>query len=100
MGKGTGFWKLGQACLIFIGKPDHMWKEEQNSLKRTFKFKDFTEAFAFMTRVAFIAEKMNHHPNWSNVYNTVEITLNTHDAGNVVTDKDRKLAAAIDKLVQ
>jgi 4a-hydroxytetrahydrobiopterin dehydratase len=77
-----------------------MWKEEHNSLKRTFKFSDFTEAFAFMTRVAFIAEKMNHHPNWTNVYNTVEITLNTHDAGNTVTERDRKLAAAIDKLNQ
>ena len=76
-----------------------MWIEENNSLKKTFKFKDFSEAFAFMTRVAFIAEKMNHHPNWNNVYNHVEISLNTHDAGNVVTDKDRKLAAAIDKLI-
>lgn len=76
-----------------------MWKEENNKLTRTFKFKDFTEAFAFMTRVAFLAEKMNHHPNWSNVYNTVTIELNTHDAGNTVTDKDRKLATEIDKLV-
>lgn len=75
-----------------------MWKEENNSLKKTFKFKDFTEAFAFMTRVAFIAEKMNHHPEWRNVYNTVEITLNTHDAGNTVTEKDRKLALEIDKI--
>ena len=75
-----------------------MWKEESNSLKKTFKFKNFSEAFAFMTRVAFIAEKMNHHPEWKNVYNTVEITLNTHDAGNTVTEKDRKLAAEIDKI--
>lgn len=76
-----------------------MWTEENNSLKKEFKFKNFIEAFAFMTRVAFVAEKMNHHPNWSNVYNTVFITLNTHDAGNTVTDKDRKLAAEIDKLL-
>ena len=75
-----------------------MWTEENNELKRTFKFTDFIQAFSFMTKVAFIAEKMNHHPNWSNVYNTVEIKLNTHDAGNTVTEKDRKLAAAIDKL--
>jgi len=75
-----------------------MWNEENNALKKTFKFKNFSEAFAFMTRVAFIAEKMDHHPEWKNVYNTVEISLNTHDAGNTVTDKDRKLAAEIDKL--
>ena len=75
-----------------------MWKEENNCLKKTFKFSDFSQAFAFMTRVALIAEKMNHHPDWRNVYNTVEIALNTHDAGGVVTDKDRKLADAIDKL--
>ncbi len=76
-----------------------MWKEENNSLNRTFEFKDFSQAFAFMTRVALAAEKMDHHPNWSNVYNKVEISLNTHDAGNTVTDKDHKLAAIIDKLV-
>jgi 4a-hydroxytetrahydrobiopterin dehydratase len=75
-----------------------MWKEENNSLNRTFKFSDFREAFSFMTEVAFYAEKADHHPNWSNVYNTVEISLNTHDAGNIVTDKDRKLADNIDKV--
>jgi 4a-hydroxytetrahydrobiopterin dehydratase len=73
-----------------------MWTEEDNRLKKTFVFKDFQEAFAFMTRVAFLAEAQNHHPNWSNVYNQVSIELTTHDAGNVVTDKDRKLAKAID----
>jgi len=76
-----------------------MWTEENNALKKTFTFKDFSEAFAFMTRVALAAEKMDHHPNWTNVWNKVEITLNTHDAGNIVTEKDRKLAAQIDKLV-
>lgn len=76
-----------------------MWKEENNQLKRSFKFKDFKEAFAFMTKVALAAEKMDHHPNWSNAYNTVEIALCTHDAGNTVTDRDRKLAAEIDKLI-
>lgn len=76
-----------------------MWKEENDSLKKTFKFKDFKEAFAFMTQVALIAEKMDHHPNWSNVYNTVSIELSTHDAGNKVTELDRKLAKAIDELI-
>ncbi|MBI3502934.1 MAG: 4a-hydroxytetrahydrobiopterin dehydratase [Bacteroidetes bacterium] len=75
-----------------------MWKEENNSLKKTFRFKNFSEAFAFMARVALLAEKMNHHPDWRNVYNTVEISLSTHDAGDSVTDKDRKLAEAIDAL--
>lgn len=75
-----------------------MWKEENNQLKRSFQFTNFIEAFAFMTKVAFVAEKMNHHPNWSNSYNKVDITLFTHDANNTVTDKDRKLANEIDKL--
>lgn len=76
-----------------------MWKEEDNSLQKTFEFKDFSEAFAFMTRVAILAEKANHHPWWSNVYNKVEIKLNTHSAGNIVTEKDRKLAEKIDSLL-
>ncbi|MBD2755074.1 4a-hydroxytetrahydrobiopterin dehydratase [Spirosoma validum] len=76
-----------------------MWQEQDNQLTREFQFADFSEAFAFMTRVALIAEKMDHHPWWSNVYNQVTIKLSTHDAGNVVTEKDRKLAAAIDKLI-
>jgi 4a-hydroxytetrahydrobiopterin dehydratase len=75
-----------------------MWREEKNNLQATFKFENFIEAFAFMTEVAFLSEKMNHHPTWSNVYNRVEIQLTTHDAGNIVTDKDRKLANAIDKV--
>lgn len=75
-----------------------MWTEQDNKLRKEFKFSDFQEAFAFMTRVAFLAEAHRHHPNWSNVYNTVIIELTTHDAGNVVTEKDRKLAAAIDKI--
>lgn len=75
-----------------------MWEEKNNRLLRTFTFKDFVHAFAFMTRVAFIAEKMNHHPEWSNVWNRVSISLSTHDAGDIVTDKDRKLAKAIDEV--
>ena len=76
-----------------------MWKEEDNKLYKKFEFKNFSEAFAFMTRVALAAEKMDHHPLWTNVYNKVEIWLNTHDAGDVVTDKDRKLAKLIDTLI-
>jgi len=74
------------------------WKQEDNSLVRDFIFKDFTQAWAFMTEVAIHAEKQNHHPNWSNVYNKVTIHLSTHDAGNIVTDKDRKLSSKIDEL--
>ena len=75
------------------------WEEKENKLYKKFQFKDFSEAFAFMTRVAIEAEKMDHHPFWTNVYNTVEIWLSTHDAGNVVTDKDHKLAKKIDSLL-
>lgn len=75
-----------------------MWKEENNQLSRNFKFNNFIEAFAFMTKVAFVAEKMNHHPKWSNVYNSVNITLYTHDEENHITNKDKKLADEIDKL--
>lgn len=74
------------------------WKEENNALYRKFTFKDFSEAFAFMTRVALLAQQQDHHPRWTNVYNIVEIWLNTHDAGDVVTDRDRKLAEGIDTL--
>ena len=77
-----------------------MWEEKNNTLYRKFEFKDFSQAFAFMTRVAMIAEKMDHHPTWTNTYNKVEIWLNTHDAGDVVTDKDKKLAAGIDAFVK
>jgi 4a-hydroxytetrahydrobiopterin dehydratase len=75
------------------------WQEQNNSLYRKFEFKDFSEAFSFMTRVALEAEKMNHHPSWKNVWNKVEIWLNTHDAGDVVTEKDRQLAKKIDALL-
>ena len=76
-----------------------MWTEKDNTLYRKIEFKNFSEAFAFMTRVALQAEKMDHHPKWTNVYNTVEIWLSTHDAGDIVTDKDKKLASKIDALV-
>jgi len=76
-----------------------VWKEADNKLYRKFSFKDFSAAFAFMTRVALAAEKMDHHPLWTNVYNSVEIWLSTHDAGDIVTDKDRQLAKKIDAMV-
>lgn len=75
-----------------------MWQQKDNSLYKSFQFADFAEAFAFMTRVALIAEKMNHHPKWTNTYNSLEIWLSTHDAGNTVTERDHKLANAIDKI--
>jgi 4a-hydroxytetrahydrobiopterin dehydratase len=75
------------------------WQEKENALYRKFEFKDFSEAFAFMTRVALVAEKMDHHPRWTNVWNTVELWLNTHSAGNMITEKDRKLAQKIDDLI-
>ena len=75
-----------------------MWTEEDNKLKKTFNFDDFISAFGFMAKVAIVAEKQNHHPNWSNVYNTVSFELNTHDAGDIVTEEDHQLAAEIAKL--
>ncbi|NCI48398.1 pterin-4-alpha-carbinolamine dehydratase [Sediminibacterium roseum] len=77
-----------------------MWTEQNNKLYRKFTFKDFSEAFAFMTRVALAAEKMDHHPSWTNTWNTVEISLSTHDAGDVVTGKDRELAKKIDAIAK
>lgn len=76
-----------------------MWKEKNNRLERTFIFKDFNEAFGFMARAALLIEKADHHPDWSNVYNKVHISLCTHSAGNIVTEKDRKLARQLDDLL-
>ena len=75
------------------------WEERDGALVKSFVFRDFVEAMGFMTRVALLAEKMNHHPEWTNVYNRVDIRLTTHDAGYVVTDSDRTLAAALDEMV-
>ena len=75
------------------------WENENNQLTQTFKFKNFVEAWGFMNQVALIAEKEGHHPNWSNVYNTVTISLTTHDKGNTVTEKDERLAKKIDELL-
>ena len=73
------------------------WQLQDNSLARDFRFATFVDAFAFMTAVALVAERMNHHPDWSNVYNTVKIRLSTHDAGGI-SDKDFELASAISDL--
>jgi 4a-hydroxytetrahydrobiopterin dehydratase len=75
------------------------WREVagRDAVTRTFAFKDFNEAFGFMTRAALIAEKMDHHPEWSNVYKTVEVTLSTHDAGGL-TEKDVKLASEMNRI--
>ncbi len=75
------------------------WDEADGKLRRTFEFRDFTEAWGFMSRVALLAEKADHHPEWSNVWNKVTIELTTHDEGSTVTAKDRDLAAAIDALL-
>lgn len=74
------------------------WHYDADAISRTLRFGNFSEAFAFMTRVALAAEKAGHHPDWSNVYNRVTITLTTHDAGGL-TDKDIALAKSIDALV-
>lgn len=76
------------------------WEERDKKLYKAVIFKDFQEAFTFMVRVAFLAEKNNHHPTWTNEWNKVEIWLSTHDAGNIVTEKDRNLAKEIDKLLE
>lgn len=76
-----------------------MWQKDNNKLYKKFIFKNFVEAFAFMTQVAFEAEKINHHPLWTNVWNTVEIWLSTHDAGDIITNKDEELAKAIDSIL-
>ena len=75
------------------------WDERDGKLVREFEFRDFTEAWGFMSRVALLAEKADHHPNWSNVWNKVTIELTTHSEGSTVTDKDRDLAAKIDQLL-
>lgn len=76
-----------------------MWQQENNSLYRKLQFKDFKEAFAFLTKVAMVAEQVDHHPTIKNTWNTVELWLSTHDAGNTVTAKDFDLAKKIDELL-
>ena len=75
------------------------WQEVNQALYKKFVFLNFSQAFAFMTRVAMEAEKANHHPTWTNTWQTVEIWLQTHEAGNRITEKDIQLAEKIDQLV-
>ena len=82
-----------------VGITPEGWTLVDNALTRNFQFDDFVAAFAFMTKVSLLAEKADHHPSWYNVYNTVKISLNTHDAGNTVTDKDVALATEINACV-
>lgn len=77
-----------------------MWKEKDGKLNRVFEFKDFSEAFGFMSRVALLAQSQEHHPDWSNEWNKVEINLCTHEADDKITEKDKKLAKDIDKLLE
>jgi 4a-hydroxytetrahydrobiopterin dehydratase len=76
-----------------------MWAESNNKLFKKFVFTDFTASIAFINKIALLSEKENHHPEIYNIYNIVEIRLQTHDAGNKITEKDRNLAAEIDKLI-
>ena len=76
------------------------WKEENDKLVAEFVFEDFSQTWAFMTEVAILSERKNHHPEWTNVWNKVKITLSTHDAGGVITEKDRKLADGISKIFE
>ena len=81
----------------FIGK-NPSWIIDNKMIKRDFKFDNFIDAFGFMSKVALLAEKMDHHPNWQNTYNKVKIELTTHDKGGITTN-DIKLAESIDKLI-
>jgi len=81
------------------GLPDWDYDEGRDAISRSFAFTDFSQAFAFMTRVALLAEKADHHPEWSNVYNRVEILLTTHDAGGL-SERDIEMAEAIEALLE
>lgn len=85
--------QISAACAELTG-----WTFERDALAKTFRFATFREAMGFMLRVAFEAEAMNHHPDWSNVYNQVAVRLNTHDADGKVTEKDVELAKRIQKI--
>ena len=85
--------EITRACRDLAG-----WTFENDALTKTFKFGSFREAMSFMTRIAFEAEDLNHHPDWTNVYNRVVVRLNTHDAGDKVTAKDVELAKRMQKI--
>ncbi|MBK9104082.1 MAG: 4a-hydroxytetrahydrobiopterin dehydratase [Saprospiraceae bacterium] len=76
------------------------WTEKDNKLIGEFVFEDFSQAWAFMTEVAILAERKNHHPDWTNLWNRVVITLTTHDEGDIITEKDRKMADGISKIFE
>ena len=76
------------------------WTEKDNKLTAEFTFEDFSQAWAFMTEVAILAERKNHHPMWTNIWNKVNITLTTHDEGDIITEKDRKMADSINKIYE
>ena len=83
---------------MLAASPEWTLRADGSAIEREFKFKDFSQAWAFMSRVALIAEKHDHHPEWSNVYNRVAITLTTHDAGGL-SERDARMARAIDELL-
>ncbi len=91
--------KLDETARAAIGGrlPDWKMADGRDAIARTFKFKDFNAAFGFMTRAALVAEQMNHHPEWFNVWNRVDVTLSTHDAGGL-TERDLELAEAMDRI--
>ena len=91
--------KLNQSDRFIAISELELWEDEEtrNAISKTFKFKNFNEAFAFMTRVAMEAEKNDHHPEWSNIYNTVSITLTSHDVGGV-SERDVNMARYIDSV--
>ena len=88
--------EVRRAALAELSDWDHA--VERDAISKHFEFADFSEAFAFMTRVALIAESMDHHPEWKNVYNSVDITLTTHDADGL-SERDVKMARAVDALL-
>lgn len=90
--------KLSTPQILDALKEMHGWSLVDNMIEKSYKFKNFKEAFSVMTRIAFECEQQNHHPNWENVYNNLTIKLNTHDAGGV-TEKDIHLAKTIENIV-
>jgi 4a-hydroxytetrahydrobiopterin dehydratase len=91
--------KLAEETIVVKLAERPSWTRRGEAIARTFKFHDFVEAFGFMSSVALVAERMNHHPDWKNTYHTVEVELSTHDAGGL-TDNDFELAAAMDHLAE
>lgn len=87
--------ETGERAKALARVPSWTLVDGRDAIARSFKFKDFNEAFGFMTRAALVAERMDHHPEWFNVWNRVDVTLSTHDAGGL-TELDIKLAAAMD----